>query len=308
MPERETYWDGADWIGYTPSLITPPPPPPTPRWVGVYNGAPSEGPDAATLLAFGAYPQVGSTYYQGNNATNITYESGRIGRGTRPLLTKTTRGGTTTLQDIAAENTAGTAWLTSWINDLKTLSLVNTDIEVMATIDHEAEVKFNQGNLSAADWAAYPAALSVFIRRCRAEAPLVKTLYWYGGSDTTKIATVLAGLTENPHYIVMDPYRFASHPSSETFIESVGDEISWLRGRSDYTRLGSPPIGLSEFGTSMTQFTDANNAAWFTGLRDDMETLDIFMAVLFNRDSSTYAYKINSYPLSVAAFSAELTH
>lgn len=308
-PVRDRYWDGTQWLGYVPSPVTPPPEVQT-TLIGVYNGAPNENPDAATLALTGYYPQIASTYYQGNNTVNMAYETGRIGRGTALLLTKTIRNSSpaVTMADVANETSLGVAFLDGWINSLKTLSEIDLDVPVYATIDHEAEVKYNQGNITATDWANYPAALDVFIQRCRAEAPLVQTLYWFGGSDKTKINTVLTSLTEVPHAITLDPYRFASHPSTEDFFGSIEDEVIWLRANSAYIAMGEPPIGISETGTDQVQFTDANNAAWWTGLRDNLISLDLIMGVLFNRNSADYDYKIDTYPLTVAAFSAEQAH
>src|SRR3954464_5577290 len=107
--------------------------------VGFYNGGPSTH-DAGTAV-FGK-PALASTYYQGNQIGNIVAaETPRIRKGISPLITITTIGGTTTLNQIAAGQTA---WLDQYVAALKSLAAVDPSVPIYATLDHEFEVKVNQ--------------------------------------------------------------------------------------------------------------------------------------------------------------------
>ena len=279
--------------------------PPVVRRLGWYNG----GPAADVSFALGGTPQIASTYYQPDQAgLNLEAEIARIKRGTSPLITLTLKSGPATLADVATQTPAAIALLDTYTNALQQLAEVDPGVPVYATLDHEAEVKINQGTLPGVTATVYAKALSVFLDRCTTRAPAVRSVYWYGASDRTKIAQVLAGLTTPPDVICMDPYSTRSHPGTETFTETIKPHLDWLRSNPDYTRLGSPPVGLGEFGTDIAH-GDPSCAAWLTDLRARLVDLDLLFALLFNRDSTGWRYKITSggTPASVTAFNRSIT-
>lgn len=268
--------------------------------IGVYNGPHSDRPDDKTLSTFGALPQVASMYYQPTQAFNPQAEIGRVKRGISPLVTLTLKSGPVSLVDVANGTTAGEAKITQYVNFLRQVS-EESEVPVYATLDHEFEVKRNQGEITGVSLSQYAAALSRFIKRCRELAPKVTTLYWFGGSDRASIATVLDAITVRPDVYAADPYRFAHRSVTETLDVSLGDVVKWLRGK-----LGDVRVGIAEFGTDRA-FGDSSNAVWITGLREWCVDNRVEFACLFNRDSSSYKYSIDGLSQAREAFSKELS-
>lgn len=283
----------------------PPPPQPLRPFLGMYNGTHSEGGDDAARSLFGAYPEVSSTYYQ-TQRINQTAEQARMGKGISPLITVTTKG----TQRLAGIATGDLAWLDQYLEDLNTLALSHPDVPVYATLDHEWEVKVNSGAITglSASPAVYGKALSTFIIRARVIAPTVKVGYWFGYSDKTKIAAVLASITVPVDWMSLDPYTWRTDPATETPAQCWDPQVSWLRTRPDYTRLGSPPVFLSEFGIDVKAHGDVNGARYFTDLRAALVKSGLAGAVHFNRVDgvNTWKFTTGEYPQSVAAFSASL--
>lgn len=296
-------WNGSGVDMVEPVLVVGdeiPTEPGTQTLIGTYNGTPSESPDEKTFADYGYWPQVASTYYQYDKPDlNMTYETARINRGTSPIITLTLRSGPTTLIDVADQTPAGVAIMNTYINALKTLSEVNPAIPVYATLDHEFEVKRNQGLLTGVSLTQYAEALSYFIQRCKTVAPLVQTIYWFGESDTTSIKTVLDNLTQDPHIYSADPYRWAWDAPGTTKDGSLGPIIPWIRGQKG----SNIRFGISEFGTDIG-FGDGPNAAWYNGLRDWLIDNNVEFACLFNRSN----WNMDTQPLTKAAFAAELAH
>lgn len=271
--------------------------------VGVYNGSPNELPDEKTLATFGAFPEIASTYYQSDKpGLNLAYETARIKRGIAPLLTLTLKAGSVSLVDVANRAPAAEKLLGTYINALRTLSEIDPTVPVYATLDHEFEVKRNQGVINGISMETYAKALSRFLERCHAEAPQVVTLHWSGGSDKANTLIGMRALTTLPKMFAFDPYKYAHRNPTETLDVSLGEPVRWLRGL-----LGDVRVGLAEFGAD-AKFGDASNATWMQGLREWCVKNRIEFACLFNRDSSTFSYKIDAPPLTRTAFAAELAH
>lgn len=285
---------------------------PKPPQIGVYNGGTSG--DDGVKTSFGRYPDIASTYLQGNSVTAswIKQETARIKKGISPLLSissSSSHAAPTGVSPaaIAAQQAPAVAWLDAYLAAVQQLALVDPNVPVRVSLDQEMEVKRNQGQFAGITNAQFAAAQTYFIEQCRAGAPNVEPVVWFGGSDTASIAGIMAGINAAPDWFTLDPYKMAAHPRSETFLQSMQPKIAWLRANPDYIRLGSPKIGLSEFGVDAS-FGDAACASWLTGIRANLATLGVGFAVYFNRNAATYSFKLDtgSLPLSVAAFSASL--
>lgn len=268
--------------------------------MGGYLGAPGETPDERYFTAFGAYPDLASTYFQASGrpggTINLPYEKLRSSRGTIPTITITSVGGPYTMSDIAA----GTAddWITYWGNQIAAIGG-----EVWFTFDHEFEVKLNQNKWSPAPTIPqYAAAFNRFISGVKALAPLAKSMYWYGYSDTGKIGQVGSSITP-PDIIALDPYVFSHHGSGTTFEQMVEPKLTWLRAQSWYQ---GQPIILAEYAKD-TVFGDALVASFLTNLRPRMKALGIAGAMYFCRDKPgdiMANISAAAWPLSRAAYRA----
>lgn len=253
--------------------------------------------------AFGP-TQMRASYYQPGQSVNVAAETARINAGQSPLITITLKTGTPTLTDVANQTPVALTFLDTYIGALKTLAAVNPAVPVYATLDHEFEVKVNQGTITGVSTATYGKALSVFIARCKTQAPAVRTLYWFGGSDKTKIGQVFAAITTAPWGISYDPYVTSGESASQSFTDNARPVLDWIKANADYARLGSPPIGLSEFGMA-TAHGDAAVAAFLTGIKPQMTALGLAFANYFN-STGTVGTLITGggFPLSVAALKA----
>lgn len=295
-----------------------PPVNPLVRRLGIYNGAPNENPDTKTVNQFGSLPEIASTYYINTQTSlNIAFETGRINNGISPLITMTAKD-TNRITEIAAGNAGAIAWMQSYVNSLKTLSEVNPNVPVYASFDHEWEVKVNQGILTGgnANVDNYAKALAKFFELCQATAPLVQFGYWYGHFDTAKISAVLNALTTHvtilPKFISLDPYQ--NGQGGSTAVANWEAKLAWLRSRPAYTALGSPPIGIAEFGmgkgnNGFALHTDAQLATFYSYLHAQMESADVIFALFFQRDKATepgYIIADGNHPLAVAAFADSL--
>lgn len=277
--------------------------------LGMYSGSFD---DQATHDNFGAWPDIASTYYQGNQTINFAEEEARVDNGTDPLLTITAKSSGYTWAQIGDTSNATTgAWLDQWVSDLNTLQQYATSHgrQVWATIDHEAEVKVNQSLL---DFTAtddqYPPVWNRWAAKMQANAPSVKRLYWCGGSDTTSIDAIGSQLNASLIDVVtMDPYSTTSHPDSETWAETIGAKTNWVKGRSWFPGC---PVALSEHGIDSSH-GDSVMAAWYSDhLRDNLADLGLIFGVIWNRQSGG-SYQIagdqtpsGTYPLTQAAITA----
>lgn len=247
-------------------------------FMGGYLGTPGETPDERYFAAFGAYPAVASTYYQGAGTggganINLTYEKARRSRGTIPLITVTSVGGTYTMAQIASG--AADTWIDYWRDNIAQIGG-----EVWFTFDHEFEVKLNQNKWATPPTIAeYAAAYNRFTTRVKAGAPNAKTVYWYGYSDTTKIAQIGAQI-DSPDLISLDPYVFSHHAGTTTFTQMVEPKLNWLRSQSWYR---GQPIFLSEYAIDSIH-GDTQMGLFYTDLRPKMQALGLAGAMLFCRD------------------------
>lgn len=267
--------------------------------LGVYDGGPKG--DASTRSVFGRYGDISSSYYQPNQASlNVAAEKARIDRGTAPVLTLTSKG-TQYINDIANKSGAGWSWIKTYVDSLDTLGSYGKarKVPVFATLDHEWEVKVNQGMLSgnSARAAVYARALSNFFQLVDQAAPEVVTLYWYGHFDTADINAVGSALTVAPDMFALDPYSGQHAAANETIAQMVQPKLTWLKNRSWYK---GQRIGLAEFGADKS---DTNMATYFfKNMRGNLKNLDLAFGIFFNRDDRPYVVKINpNYPRSIAA-------
>lgn len=285
---------------------------PAPRTrMGVYNGNPGEKPDEKSLATFGSSPEIATSYYQTNQpGLNVAYETARIKRGTSPLLTLTTKSGPVTLADIGSRSARGEAFLTTYITALRTLSEVDVNVPVYATLEHEFEVKRNEADEGVPDRGAfknvsdavYAAALSRFLERCHEEAPKVVTLYWFGYSAKAAIRSIQGRLTTKPKAYSLDPYRWEWTPAGTSFDTAI---LSRVRESREWFGADAR-VGVSEFGTAAGH-GDASNAVWFTGIRSQLTDAGVEFACLFNRGTGGTGMNIDNQPLARTAFSRELT-
>jgi len=305
--------------GYPPLTGTDPDPdpdPPAQRLLGLYNGIPSESPDQKTFNDFGRYADIASTYYQVDKVElNQAYETARIQRGTVPFITLSCKDQPGLLTQIADKTPTGLSFIDQYIAALGTISQVDTNIPVYATIEHEHEVKANQNVLTGtdADSAVFGEALSVFAERCHTASPLVRCGLWVGAFDKASINDALNAMrTVGWQWMAMDCYATDTNMNENTLTDSCASDVAWLRANSNYARLGSPEVGLGEFGKD-TFHGDASVAAYMTNLRGQMQSNNLAFALLFNRDKLDPDGQFVKYlisgaetPLSRAAFAASL--
>ena len=273
--------------------------------LGVYNGGPTT--DDATKSAFGAYPDIASSYYQGNASINLTAETARISKGIVPFITVTSRNSGYTLKQIGS-GTAD-AWIDRYATSFATLQSKSTR-PVMVTLDHEFEVKLNQQQFGSTPptIADFQAAFNRFRARVEAKASAVRVGYWFGASDKTKIQQVGSGLS-GVEWIAYDPYSTDSHSASETFEQTVTPTYTWLKGRTWYK---GQPVFLGEFGSAL-EHGDASVANWMTSLRTHMKNVGLAGGLLFNRQKTEFNGDFNGWkldtgttPRALAAFKASL--
>ena len=266
--------------GTAPSPAPGPSPAPDGRpLLGGYLGAAGERPDERFREAFGAWPDIASTYYQaqgrGGGTINRPYEQARISHGTIPLLTVTSANGPYTMRQIGAGD--ADRWIDYWATEL-----ANLRGEVWFTFDHEFEVKLNQGRFgSSTTTSDYVRAYNRFEERVTAKAPNVKFVYWYGYHDTAKIDAIGSGINP-PDIIALDPYVFSHHASDTSFEQMATPKLKWLRGRSWYS---GQPIIFGEFAKD-TSHGEQNVSAFLTGLRPRMAAMGVEGAVYFSRNKS----------------------
>ena len=305
-------YDGDAESPYTLSdgMVAPPPPvTPQPELVGIYNG-PELDVDDTTFSVFGTYPPIASRYYIGTNTINVDHHTAQIGRGTRPLITISTRNATVSLHDIADNTEAAQTWMDNRIGAVHTLSQVDENIPVTIALESEFEVKVNQGLITGVSEAQYAQALDVFHTRCHANAPDVKTDYWFGGSDWTKIRNVINNMNVPPKQMSFDPYRNPSwQPANPTFRQVTEAKLNNLLTTPGYIALGEPPVAISETGTDRS-YGDASGAAYIESIIPGLNELGLKYALWFNRDSGPINNsKIDGYgfDLSVAALGAAMS-
>ncbi|OLT41859.1 hypothetical protein BJF86_02290 [Serinicoccus sp. CNJ-927] len=259
---------------------TPPSPPPTDEpLLGGYLGGPMERPDERFRESFGAWPDLASTYYQaqgrGGGKINRAYEQARIDRGTIPVITVTPVNGPYSMKEIGSG--AADGWIDYWARELG-----NLRGEVWFTLDHEFEVKLNQGKYpSSTTPLDYARAFNRFQARVKAKAPNVKFLYWYGHHDREKIDAVGSRI-DRPDVIALDPYVFDHHSGRTTFEQMAQPKLDWLRSRSWYD---GQPIILGEFAKD-TGHGEQNVEDFLTKLRPRMEALGLSGALYFSRNKS----------------------
>lgn len=289
----------------------------TPRArLGAYLGTPAEKPDERFKAATGVWPEIASTYYQySQTALNIAYETARIGRGTSPLLTVSTKDKPGTITALARGDAAAAAWLDGYLRSLARLSDVDPDVPVYATLEHEAEVKANQGLLKGTDAtdANLAAAQSLFIERCRTIAPRVKAGLWFGAYDKTSIGNILDGHRHPVDWIALDCYATDTNQGETTLTDSCANDLRWIRDHRAYARLGAPTLGLGEFGKDKTH-GDASVATYMTDLRAVLAAQRLEFALLFPRDKTDPDGQVVGYnifagttPRAAAAFTASMT-
>lgn len=284
--------------------------------LGAYMGTPAEKPDERFKDATGVWPEVASTYYQhGQTALNIAYETARIGRGTSPLLTVSTKDKPGTIAALARGDAAAIGWLDGYLRSLARLSEVNPDVPVYATLEHEAEVKANQGVLKGDDAtdANLAAAQSLFIERCRTLAPRVRAGLWFGAYDKTSIGAILDAHQHPVDWIALDCYATDTNQGENTLTDSCASDLRWVREHRAYARLGSPVLALGEFGKDKTH-GDPSVAVYMTGLRAVLADQRLVFALLFPRDKTDpdgqkvgYNIFAGTTPRAAAAFAASMT-
>lgn len=301
-----TSYDPADWISEDGTHYTaqgyakrdafiiatlddePAAPPPATALLGAYMGNFNNRPDLRFADLTGQPPDVMSTYYQaqgvGGGTINAAAENARIAAGTIPVITVTTAGGPWTHAQVASG--AADAWLDYWASAIAALD----DGQIWVTLDHEFEVKRNQGKFA---WSPtdqhYADAFARFadkVRGARAATgkQQVKIMYWWGYFRHEEIDSIGAKITAHraPDILAFDPYVFSHWAATTTFEGMVmgNGKLDWTRARSWYQ---GQPVGLAEFGKDGAH-GDARCAPFLTDLRATMDTLGLAFALYFCRD------------------------
>jgi hypothetical protein len=282
------------------------------RYVGVYF---SGGDDALSLTYFGRPAEISTTYYQQNQINKIqTWEKESIDRGTVSNITITSKD-TNYISGIADGESTALAWIDSYVEELRKISEYSgaKGMPVFATLDHEWEVKVNQGTLTGrnADPAVYAKALGVFYEKLRLKAPKVTYIYWVGGFDHAKINSVMSAMTVAPKIIAADPY--VNGTSNENASQNWNRYLDKFRKSNgplfnQYNRLQALvpssegwriKFAIAEHGFQTTNYivdgvtkiatnhTDAQIAAYYTNLKQQMIDTDIVFSIFFNSDRDT---------------------
>jgi hypothetical protein len=298
------------------NIDVPPPPPTTTRRLGIYDGAYQE--DYLTTQ-FSFQPEIANTYYSPSGALGTTQKNNeitRIQKGISICMSIGTKG--TQYIDAYANHTDPTVdtWIENQVDNAVQVANANPNVPVYITFEQEYEVKVNKAAITGASAveATYGAALSRFFTYCKNKAPNLLYGYWYGGSDQAAILTVLQNITVNPQWISLDPYATPAHAATETLQQTWAPNLAWLRtggASSQYVRLGSPPIGISEFGMSV-EHGEAALVKYYTNIRQTMENSNVIFATFFNRNSGSHPYNITGedtptwpkFPNAIAAFTA----
>ncbi len=302
----------------------------TTRLLGIYNDGAGAGADAATLAAFGLYPDIASEYVQRDFAGwNGPMYNARVDRGIHMLITITTKP-TQYLYDIVTPGAVGSAqralyetartWLQEYVDRLHTLSQRNLGVTIYATLEHEHDVKVQPANSvitgNSADPGVYGRALGAFRDLCRARAPRVKVGYWYGGFQEAHIQQVWAAIpsTNNATLDWVAADQYVNGTTYESMLASFTPEVNRIRTglySTDWVRLGRPKVGMGEYGISKwdpspapgsavhsdTAMARYHNGEYNTdgspkGARSVLAALDLEFALLFNRESGPNGWQL----------------
>lgn len=269
---------------------------------------------AATVTStIGKRPDFSTYYYQVSSAgtpaaLNVASHKAEIDLGITQVIDLDYKSGSVTMAQVAAGQ--ADAKLTTWLADLKTISdyAVTKGVEVWFSFVHEAVVhingaKFVAGTPTLADMAS---AWNHVMDLAAAKAPNARRIYWFGGMETSA-GGLAFGDRLNPAHIqavTADPYRFNSHPATETAAQTFGALVTgikakpWAQGK---------PWGFTEYGTTQAH-GDAANATWITQAVAFLEAQGASIAVYFDRTDGAEVIGITSgAPLSLAAYKAAVT-
>lgn len=267
--------------GTATDLPTTPPQPSCPR-LGVYNYWDADR-DHEINRQFGATAELSTSYYQTTERVRMESEIARIGRGTSPNITFTTKG----TQYLAALGTgrshpqydAASAWLTQHVTDLSTLADLSPSVPVYATLEHEFQTKLQTGEITgrSTDPVLYGRALNRFYRRVDAANPRIRTTYWMVGWDRVLEGRIAEEFTVLPKAILFDPY---AHRTTDTLISIASADLRWIRAQDWYV---GQEIGLAEFGMQVV-LGDEALGTFFASLRGQLEVMGVSFAIFFNRE------------------------
>lgn len=275
--------------------------------VGCYISGDSDG--TAVVNAFGHQPEIMSWYLQTNQQSfSTTNMKSALSKGTSLLITITAKSTPSYLVDISNKSGDGWSWMQTYVSGLKSIAATAkaAGLKVYATIDHEFEVKINQGTIPGADvsYVQYAKAISNFADYCRANAPDVVTLWWAGESDQTHINQIGNAITSMPDMVTFDPY--ASKGSTATFDSVVSRAVSNVKNAAWYN---GEPIAITETGQSSAN--DASMAAFYTGWHAKAAQYGLEFIMFFDSTGSGLTTAVTAsnkttYPQTVSAFAASL--
>jgi hypothetical protein len=291
---------------------TPPPPPPpaTTLRFGTYMGQFSAD-KVASLV--GKTPSFSTYYYQVSGTTPATLQVAKhkaeIDKGITQVIDLDYKASTLTMAQVAAGK--ADAGLTTFLAALKELTdyakSVHNGAQVWFSFVHEAVVhingnKFRAGTPTLSDMAA---AWNHVMGLAKSKAPDAVRVYWFGGMERNAGGLSFGDMLDPTliQAVTADPYRFASHPDTETAQKTVGSLVTGIKAKS---WAQGKPWGFTEWGSTQSH-GDANNAKWITDMVAYLKSQGASIAVYFSRTDGSNVYNIDTgAPLALAAYKAAI--
>ncbi len=308
--------------------------------LGAYNGGPDGDDDATTR--FGAQSQISSTYYSSSQpGLNVVKEKDRIDKGIIPHITLSAQSRDQERNYYADivnnSNPAAVAWMQEYVDALAAIGAYGLEkgVPVYAAIESEIDTDLKRNSLAlasaqAASMTNFGQLWSIWGDKVYDETDGVTPILWVAGNSDkwTDVNTILSAMTVYPGAISVDPY--ANAPGEVAPVDNWAARLNAFRGttgvlRNQWVRVGSPPIGLGEFGMSKWRpraaaigHTDPELERFYKRVREDTVTSDLAYAIMFNRNSGgngTHSLTVDDgftgdHPLGRAALGGQiaLTH
>lgn len=293
------------------------------RTVAIYNGT-EDGADDLFSTVLGAVLGAGVSYYtsgaqQSDRFVLRSWDLARIARGQLPFIH---------LQSVSHNADVGAdvqyyPWkhvadgvhdevFVQWAHALK-----DAPAGTSFSFDGEPEVRLQEGSHqsvpnpnSPVTWPAgwpqnrdglntpttYAAAQRRIHGLMHPIAPQVDYRFWFAGHQRDAIMESFYPGDAYVDSIGIDPYVWKHNPASTTPLQKYEPIVDWIRSRA-WGR--GKPIGISETGID-TRHGDAAGAAFWGGMPEAMEALDLAYVTLYNRGH--WRITPTTYPRSWAAY------